>query len=417
MSLALVITVFAFDQAAGQLPAPAQKTPIALVGGDIYLEGGEVIAGGTIVFDQGKIVALGQEPDLPEGCQMIDVSGKQVHPGLILSRTSLGLTEISRHAESTDLSEIGPINPNVRAQVAFHPASEHIGVAAVHGITTAVAAPTGGIISGQAAAMRTDGWTWEQMTVKTPVGMMVNWPSMSNDETRKDAIEALNETMERAKRYRLSKEDAANRNVTPPPTDLRWEAMLPVLEGTLPLFISANTISDIQAAMLWSEQQGVNMVLVGGRDAGYIADQLAVKDIPVVVTPVIGGPARAWEGYDRTYSLPHQLHEAGVRFCIGGEVSAAGAYRLSHHAAAAVAFGLPQQQALEAITINAAKILGINHLTGSLEAGKFADIIVTNGNPLEIATRTEMVFIEGRQLDTTDKHRRLYERYMMKLDR
>jgi imidazolonepropionase-like amidohydrolase len=417
ITLALVVIIFTATPTLGQIPAPVQDAPVALIGGDIYLEGGEVIAGGSILFDQGKIVSIGRALSLPTGCQVIDVSGKQVHPGLILSRTSLGLTEISRHAESTDLSEIGPINPNVRAQVAFHPASEHIGVAAVHGITTAVSTPTGGIISGQSAAMRTDGWTWEQMTLKAPAGMMVSWPAMTNDDAFQIAIKTLNETFEMARRYRQVKESSVTKNKPLPPTNLRWEALLPVLDGNLPLFIIANELSQILSAIAWSEQQSLKIVLVGGRDAGYIAGQLAAKDIPVIVSPVIGSPSRTWEAYDRTYSLPRMLYEAGVRFSIGGEPSAAGAYRLSHHAAAAVAFGLPQQKALEAITINAARILGIDHLTGSLEIGKYADIIVTNGNPLDIATRTEMVFIEGRQLDTIDKHRRLYEHYMMKLER
>ncbi len=400
----------------GQLPAPTQEHPIALRGGDIHLEGGVVIAGGTIVFEQGKIVAIGQEVSIPAGSEVFDVSGKHVYPGLILSRTSLGLTEIGRHAESTDLSETGLVNPNVRAHVAFHPASEHIGVAAVHGITTAVSTPVGGLISGQSAAMRTDGWTWEQMTLKAPVGMAVTWPTSSNEEAYKKALKTLHDIFEQSRRYQLAKQYAAARNAPPPPTNLRWEAMLPVLDGSLPVFVTANEIADIHSAIAWSEKEGITMVLVGGRDAGYIADQLAAKDIPVIVTPVINGPSRSWEGYDRAYSLPGQLHAAGVRFCIGGEASASGAYRLSHHAAAAVAFGLPQQEAINAITINAAKILAIDHLTGSLEKEKYADIIVTNGNPLEISTRTEMVFIEGRQLDTTDKHRRLYERYMQKLN-
>lgn len=397
-----------------QLPAPDQGGPIALVGGDIYPMNVPVITGGTILFEEGKITAVGRDVSIPEGTEVVDVSGRQVYPGLILSRTTIGLTEIGRHPESTDLAEIGHINPNIRPQVAFHPASEHIGVAAVHGITTAVNMPAGGIITGQATAMMTDGWTWEQMTLQAPVGMVVNWPSGRTAEARAKAMASLKQAIEEARRYKVAREaPAAGRQYTHP-IDLRWEAMLPVLRKELPLLVVANEVAQIQAAISWAAAENLDMVLVGGRDAGYLASQLAEKDIAVMVSPVIAGPNRAWEGYDQAYKLPAQLHEAGVRFCIAGEPSAAGAYRLPHHAAAAVAFGLPQEEALKAITIYPAQMLGIDHLVGSLEPGKDATIIVTTGNPLETSTVTEMVFIRGRQLDDTDKHRRLYERYMEK---
>jgi len=174
-----------------QMPAPAQATPIALTGGTIHLDDGTAIEAGTILFDNGRIVAIGTSVSIPQGTDIIEINGKHVYPGLILARTSLGLSEIGRLAETNDMSEIGDINPNVRAQVAFHPASEHIGVAAVHGITTIVPTPAGGIISGQAAAMMSDGWTWEQMVLRAPVGMAIDWPSMRNGEARSKALEAL----------------------------------------------------------------------------------------------------------------------------------------------------------------------------------------------------------------------------------
>jgi imidazolonepropionase-like amidohydrolase len=422
---ACIACILSVSYSQAQLPAPAQRGIIALVGGDIHPVTGPVIPGGTIIFSEGKIIAMGVSPAIPDGTQVIDISGKHVYPGLILARTSLGLTEIGRLAETTDMAETGNINPNVRTQVAFHPSSEHIGVAAIHGITTIVPTPVGGVISGQAAAMHSDGWTWEQMVLKAPVGMAINWPSMGNAEIRKKALQDLDEAFGKARRYKLAKAatglTTSGSNTSPRSgtvarvaTDLRWEAMLPVIDKQLPVFVTANEITQIQAAIAWAEKEQVRMVIVGGRDAGYIADQLAAKNIPVMLSPVIAGPTREWEAYDEAYSTARQLHQAGVEFCIAGEASAAGAYRLSQHAAAAVAFGLPEQVALEAITIKAAKLLEIDHLTGSLETGKDASLIVTNGNPLEIWTNTEMVFIQGRRIDNTDKHLRLYQKYVQK---
>jgi imidazolonepropionase-like amidohydrolase len=409
LAVAFVLALGMIPETTSQVPAPAQDGPVALVGGNIHLESGTVIQAGTLLFENGRIVALGTEVSVPGHARRIDVSGKEVYPGLILGRTTIGLSEIGRLSETTDLSEIGNINPNVRPQVAFHSASDHIGVAAVHGVTTAVISPSGGIISGQTAAMMTDGWTWEQMTLRAPLGLAITWPSMRNEAERQKALTELQEAFDSAKRYRQARASGKQH-----PVDLRWEAMLPVLDGSLPVFIQADELPHIQAAMTWAEKEGLRMVLVGGRDAGYMASQLAARGIPVMITPVVSGPARAWEPYDQSYALPARLHEAGVPFCIGGEASAAGAYRVAFHAGTAVAFGLPAEEALRAVTIGAARILGIDDRVGSLAPGKDATIIVTNGDPLELWTVTEMVFIQGRELQGTDKHLRLYQLYLEK---
>ena len=402
----------AAGHAAAQVPAPPQQGPMALVGGNLHLVSGAVIENGTILFENGKIVALGSQVTAPPNTTVIDVSGKQVYPGLILGRTTIGLTEIGRITEATDLAETGNINPNIRAQVAFHSPSDHIGVAAVHGVTTAVISPAGGIIAGQPAAMMTDGWTWEQMTLRAPLGITINWPPAGNAAERDKAMQKLQDAFDKARRYKHARQ--AGNNAGQHPVNVRWEAMLPLLSGELPVFIHANDVAQIQAAMAWTEKENLRMILVGGRDAGYMADQLAAKDIPVMVTPVVGGPSSDWESYDQGYLLPRKLYEAGVRFCIAGEPSAAGAWRLAFHAGAAVAFGLPEEEALKSITIYPAQILGIDDLVGSLAPGKDATFIVTDGDPLELWTKTEKVFIQGRQISETDKHLRMYELYREK---
>ncbi|MBW6498187.1 MAG: amidohydrolase family protein [Bacteroidales bacterium] len=391
-------------------PAPSQQQPIALVGGTVHTLSGEAITGGTVLMVGGKIEAVGLNLDLPAGTEVIDTRGKHVYPTLILGRTTLGLTEIGAVPVTSDLNETGNINPSIRAEAAFHPESNHIPVAAVNGIGVAITGPTGGIISGLTAAMLTDGWTWEQMTLKAPTGLSINWPNMADASARDQAMKELNDAFDSARRYMLARKAAQSKQAI----DIRWEAMIPVLEGNLPVMINAAELRQIQAAIAWAEKQQVKMILVGGRDAAYVADQLKAKDIPVMISPVIGAPSRQWEAYDQSYSLPLKLHQAGVKYSIAGEGSAAGASRLAKHAAAAVAFGLPQEEALKAITIYAAEILGIDDQVGTIEAGKDASIMITTGNPLELSTQIEQVFIQGRTIDMTDKHRQLYEKYLEK---
>jgi imidazolonepropionase-like amidohydrolase len=406
-----LITVFLLPLSGkANTPSPPQKNPIALVGGTVHTLNGEAISGGTVLMIDGKIAAVGQNIELPAGTEVIDTRGKHVYPTLILGRTTLGLTEIGAVPVTTDLNEAGNINPNIRAEAAFHPESNHIPVAAVNGIGVAVPGPTGGLISGLTAAMLTDGWSWDQMILKAPLALSINWPNMVDATARDQAMKELNDAFDSARRYLQARNAPGTLQVI----DIRWEAMIPVLEGKLPVMINAAEIRQIQAAIAWAEKQQVKMILVGGRDAYYVADQLKAKDIPVMITPVIGSPSRQWEGYDFSYTLPIRLYEAGVKFSIAGEGSAAGAPRLPKHAASAVAFGLPAEEALKAITIYAAEILGIEDLVGTIEAGKDASIMITDGNPLELSTQIEQVFIQGRAIDMADKHRQLFDKYLEK---
>jgi len=198
------------------------------------------------------------------------------------------------------------------------------------------------------------------------------------------------------------------------PVDLRWEAMIPVLSGDMPVFISVGEIRQIQAAIAWASKENIRFVLAGSRDMDLVADQLAEMNVPVMLTGVISGPARSWEGYDEGYKIPLKLYEAGVDFFITGDAGAASTYRIHHHAASAVAFGLPKEKALQSITIDAARLLEIDDMVGSLEPGKHATLMITDGDALELWTRKEQVFIKGRKIEMLDKHKRLYEQYKEK---
>jgi len=394
-----------------QIPAPPQSGPVALKGGTVITVTGEVISGGTVVFDNGIITAVGADVVIPGGAEIVDVTGKYIYPALIHARSSLGLSEIGSVGVTVDLNEHGTINPNVRAQVAWHAESEHIPLARTHGIAVSVATPTGGVISGLSAAMLTDGWNWEEMTYRAPAALVINWPDMANARVRDNALKELSEAFAAARRYMAARQVYGQRGIPHHRTDVRWEAMIPVLEGEVPVHINANDLTQIQSAINWAEKENVRMVLVGGRDAGYVLPQLKEKRIPVIVTPVIGGPARQWEEYDRSYRLPSMLYEAGIEYCIAGDFAAANAIRLAHHPAAAVAFGLPEKEALKTITLYPARILGLEERMGSVEAGKDASLIVSDGNILELSTRIEQVYIRGRHIHMYDKHRRLYDRY------
>lgn len=411
-----ILLILNSTRLAAQFPAPAQSHPIVLQGGTVVTVSGENIKDGMVIFEKGIITYVGDDAILPEGAVIIDVKGKYIYPAMIHARSAAGLAEIGRVIETIDLQEHGKINPNIRAQVAYNAESEHIPLARTHGIAVTVATPTGGLISGLSAAMLTDGWNWEEMTLRAPVAMVINWPVMSNKKTRDSTLEELEKTFRLARQYMQAKKAAGEEGVPHHRTDVRWEAMIPVLKGELPVHINATELTQIQAAINWSEKENIRMVLVGGKDAGYVLPQLKEKDIPVIVSPVIDGPSRPWEEYDRNYRLPLMLHESGIKYCIAGDFSPANINRLVHHSASAVAFGLPQEEALRALTLYPARILGIDDRMGSIDVGKDASLIIANENLLELSSTIDQVFIQGREVHMYDKHRRLYDRYRTRYD-
>lgn len=413
--------------ASDQIPAPPQKKPIALIGGTIHTITRGTIENGTLVFDRGKIVAIGSNVEVPADAIRVDVSGKHVYPSLIESNSSLGLTEINAVRATRDFAETGGINPNVRAEVAINPDSEHFPVTRANGVGLAVTRPSGGVIAGRAALIMLDGWTWEEMTLKAPVGMVINWPRMSTiqawwmrlspEEQRKrskEQLKQLEQAFEDARAYKIAKEAAGARGVPFHKHDARWEAMIPVLNGELPVLITANNIKEIQAAVDFADRWKVKMILVGGAHAYMAADLLKRKNIPVIVTPVLRLPSRRDMPFDEPFTLPKKLYEAGVTFCIAGGSRMGNERNLPYHAAKAAAYGLPREEALKAITLYPAQILGVADRVGSLEVGKDATLFVADGDPLEIPTRVEMLFIQGRKIDLNNKHKMLYHKYREK---
>jgi imidazolonepropionase-like amidohydrolase len=414
--------------ASDAVPGAPQTRPIALVGGTVHPVSSTAIEDGTVLFVNGKITAVGKNVKLPTDVEKIDVKGKHVYPGLFDADTELGLVEIAAVRATVDYSETGTINPNVRAQAAFNPDSELIPVTRSGGVLTAVSAPLGGLIAGRGAVMRMDGWTWEQMTLQGDAAMYVNWPSMAEiytwrldepgqvEKSRAATIDKLTAVFADARAYRTLRRARKEQNAAAPDFDARWEAMIPVLDGKMPLAIRADDVRQIQSAVAFAKKEGVKLMIVGGYDAPACAELLKRENVPVVVKGVNRLPRYRNDAYDAGYTVPARLHAAGVKFCISANDKMANTRNLPHHAAQAAAFGLPADEALRSITLTAAEIMGVGDRLGSLETGKAATILVADGDILEIATSVTAAFIDGRKVDLTDRHKQLYEKYKKKYE-
>lgn len=413
--LLVVMMLTSVAPALAQMPAPRQTQPIALTGATIHTMAGEVIEQGTILFEEGRITAVGTDVTLPEGTLVEDVTGRHIYPGLIDGWSQIGIYEIGAVDMTVDVNEQGPINPNVMVERAFHPESRHIGVARSAGITTVLTSPGGGLISGQSAAMALEGWAWDEMTVRPRVAMMVNWPNPNNARTYTRQVEELRKAFDDARSYKKAVDAHAAGQAPRPGFDSRWDAMMRVFNRTQPVVVSANEVRAMQDAITWAQEEHLRIVILGGRDAHLITDHLRETETPVLVTTVQSSPARWWEAYYAWYELPARLHEGGVTFAIVGASSAANANRLPFEAGTAAAFGLPLDEALKSLTVYPAQILGLDDLIGSLQPGLEANLIITDGNPIEYSTRVEQVYIRGRKSDMMDAHRELYHRYLQKV--
>lgn len=425
LACTVALAVLVGAPARAQVPAPPQSAPIALTGGTIHTVTNGVIQNGTIVFDQGKITAIGASVEIPAGAQRVDVSGRHIYPGLIDAYSAMGLEEIGAVDVTIDTDELGDVTPSVRAEVAVNPESRHIGTARSNGVLVTVTTPDGGLVSGLSAALMLDGWTWESMTLKSGAALNVNWPDPEagedddNDDpddeeeaepSYAEQIRQLRDLFASARAYRDARASGTTHD-----TDSRWAAMVPVVNGEIPVVVSANGVQQIQDAIAWAEAEKVRLVLRGGEDAFYVADHLAAKKIPVLLTTVMDAPNRDWEPYDGSYSLPARLHEKGVRFAIVGGSSAPYTHRLPYDAGVSVAFGLPAEEALRAVTIYPAQILGIENRVGSLEPGKDATLLVTTGQPLDFMATVQQAYIQGRKIDMNDTFKQLYQKYSEKL--
>jgi imidazolonepropionase-like amidohydrolase len=391
---------------------------------------GAEIQRGTVVIRNGRIAAVGANVSIPGNARVIDARGLAVYPGMIDSGTTIGLTEIGQVRATIDTTELGEFNPHMRAIVAIHPESELIPVARVNGITTVVSRPSGGVFSGQAALINLDGWTWEEMMLKAPIGIVFNYPSIQSGRSfdfatmqvqersfqtaKKERDERLDKTrrlLDDARAYAKAKEAKAKNGLLPDvEVNHTLEALIPVVKGELPLIVSANQERDIKSAIEFAEEQKVKMILSGGAAAWKVASLLKEKNIPVLLGPILRLPQTEDEPYDQPFTVAKTLHEAGVKFAFQTN-DASNARNLPYHAAMCAAFELPREEALKALTIYPAQIWGVADQAGSIEVGKLANLVVWDGDPLEIRSQVKYLFIKGKQIPLTSKHTELYEKY------
>ena len=421
---ALLLVGVADAEAQVRMTVPPQSQPIAITGATIHTVANGTIENGTIVFEDGVITAVGANVAVPAGAQVVDGTGKHIYPGLIDAYSSVGIAEIGAVDVSNDTNELGDFNPNVRAELAVNAESRHIGTTRTSGVLVTVTTPGGGLISGMSSAMNMEGWTWEEMSLKGMAALNVNWPNPraggggfggfgGGNNARPsyaEQVQQLKDFFAEARAYRDAR--AAGTRVL---SDSRFEAMIPVLDGEIPVVVAADGVAQINEAITWSVEEGIDIVIRGGADAELVADRLVANDIPVILTSTMSPPGRTYEGYDGAYSRAARLHEAGVRFAISGGSGAAYTNRLPWEAGVAVAFGLPEEEAIRAVTQAPAEMLGIADRVGTLEPGKDATLLITTGNPLDMMNDIEQAYIQGRELDMMDIHRFFFEKYLEKI--
>ena len=405
------------------IPGAQPESPIAIVDATIVPVTSPLIESGTLLIDNGKIVALGADVTIPRGAIKLSASGRFVYPGLFNSDGLLGLVEVNSVRATRDFAETGDLNPNLKVETAVNPDSELIPVTRSGGVLLSLSAPRSGLISGTSAILQMDGWTWEEMTLEAPSGIHVNWPRVrwaeATDSKKRQgsaaaSIQRLRLFFEQSQAYLAALEAGAS-----PPIDLKLAAMLPLLRGEIPMIVMAETVAQIQSAVAFAVEHSVRIVIYGGYDAESCAGLLKAYDVPVIIGGIHRLPRRRSDPYDAPFTLPNRLRLAGVQFCIAARdpFDAPNTRNLPYQAAHAVAFGLPHDEALKAITISPAEILGVSDRVGSLEVGKDATLIVTDGDPLETATHVEQAFIQGRPVDLSDRHKSLWKKYRERLRR
>ncbi len=395
---------------------------------------GPVMANASLLIEGGKIRAIGgADLPAPPGARSLDLGGRHVYPGFVAADTSLGLAEIRSVNASTDVAETGPLNPNARSLIAFNADSELLPVTRGGGVLTALSAPEAspqGLIAGTSAVMQLEGWNWQDMALTPAFALHITLPRMRlNSALLPGAPEArladirrstearlklLDEAFDAAKAYGRARAADASQ-----PVDTRWEALLPVLPpaggGTpaRPVVIHADDLAQIRFALDFAARHGLRLILTGGADAWRVADQLKARGVPVIIDGLQRLPLRRDDPPDALFRLPALLSAAGVRYCINnGGRDASNTRNLPFEAAQARAYGLSDDEALKAVTLYPAQILGVDDRLGSLEVGKLATLFVADGDPLEPATRIERVFVRGRELELVDRQTALRDKYL-----
>ena len=405
---------------------------IAIVGATVHTVSDGDIENGVVIIEDGRIAAVGgPNTSIPGGAARVEASGRHLYPGMIATNSNLGLTEIGSVNEGNDVNEMGDFNANIRAEVAVNPEASAIPVTRANGITHAVTVPGGGLIRGTSALLRLDGWTWEQLTAAAPTALHVSFPSFRGgggrrggfgrgggqgnlEERAREQIARIDAQLDEARAYAKAK--AAEAEGGPRyPRNTRLEGIIPALEGEAAVFLHTGGVRSVQEAVKWGREQGFRIVVVDSGDAWRAADFLAEHNVPVIVGSILSSPSGSDVPYDGAYTRAAKLHEAGVKVAIAGTGGNGGGgpnlRNMPYHAGVASGFGLPKDEALKSVTLNAAEILGVDDDLGSIEVGKSASLVLTDGDILEIRTNVLAEWIDGRPVDLSSKHTMLWEKY------
>jgi imidazolonepropionase-like amidohydrolase len=429
--------IFASSVVAQQIGNPTTQQGVipprgtfAIRNARIVTVSGPDIENGTIVIRDGKIDAVGANVSVPAGAQTIDGSGLSVYPGMIDAGTNMGLVEIPQGAAGTvDLSEVGDLNPNAKAITAVNPHSAHIAVTRVEGITNTLTAPTGGLISGQAAVINLLGTSQKEMAVVPQFALVINYPRIGfgggafggfqQAPNLQDTLTANERQLEQIRKMLRDAEaygraqDAYAKDKSLPRADRNvvLEPLVPFVRGLQPVIFRADREAEIRGAIRFAEEMKLKPIILGGNDAWKVASLLKEKNVPVILTGVFSLPSREDDHYDALYEAPAKLQQAGVRFCISTGDAGAEVRNLAQYAGMAAAFGLSKADAVKSVTLYPAQILNIADRLGSIEVGKMANLVVTDGDLLEIRTRIKYLLIDGRPVVLTSRHTELNEAF------
>lgn len=422
----LALLVSSSLSASTLVPGAQQQAPVLLTNATVYTVSQGVLTDTDVLFSAGKISAIGRDLTAPTDAQVIDLEGKHLYPGLVALTNQLGLIEIEAVRATNDTREVTATNPDIRAQIAFNTDSEVIPTLRSNGISYSLVYPDGSLLMGQSSLMQLDGWNWEDATVQSAVALHLNWPSASVKPSaygpakkpeelaiaNREALDKLYRYMDSAKAYQTAKQAGQISQL-----DSRWEAMAPVFAGERPVFVHADDVRQMRQALQFARHYQLKLTIVGGRDSALIADELASAKVAVVFTAPFGIPERDDEPVDAAYAVPAQLAKAGVPFAIAipgfWEVR-----NLAFGAGQAAAFGLDKAKALAAVTLEAARIAGVADRLGSIEVGKAATLIVSDGDLLDYrSSKVRQMWIDGRVVDLDNRQKQLDRKYKARQSR
>lgn len=401
-----------------QVPAPINAYPqkTILLGGVAHIGNGQVIQNSAIAIENGFFKFVKDQMkvriDVSQYDTVIHLDGAHVYPGFILPNNILGITEIDAVRATRDYDDVGQYNPNLKASIAFNIESKIIYTVRNNGVLLTQVTPRGGVISGASGIMRLNGWNYTDAAVQVTDGIHLNWPQRyqrngavnNKSDLRIDAL------------YQFFKSAQAYCKSANPTVNLKYEAMRPLFLGQQNLYVHAQTTKEIMQAIQFKKEFGIShFVIVGGYDSGKLTNELSENNIPVILSNLHSLPTLPEHAVHYLYSLPKTLHEAGVLFCLdaSGDMEAMNSRNLPFLAGESVGYGLSKEEALKLITLNTAKILGIDQLYGSIAAGKKATLFVSTGDALDMRTnQVILAWIDGVPLVLDDTQKQLYHKYM-----